>query len=234
MFGYYWFGRFTDNGDLIDQVPDRGEPGRSRSLLARYDSLKGEMVDTLVLPFVMTGENNFRLDHGEAGYTVMGIPYYPSSWSWIDPRGFVWVGNTGRYELVQLNMKGDTVRIIRKEHTHIPVTDAELDSVIQHVRTIAQGASFDEGRIPRAKPAIERMLVDDSGYVFVIPVREAGAVGTLFDVFDPEGRYLGQMATPRRIGPWRPAAPMVVRRGRMWAVVVDEDDVPGVVGWRVR
>ncbi|MEP7324786.1 MAG: 6-bladed beta-propeller [Gemmatimonadota bacterium] len=227
-YGYYWSGKFLDTGALIDQLDGRDASGHTQPLLGRYDSLRG-MVDTLPLPYTLTGDNNYKLVHAN-GYSVMAIPYYPSYWNSIDPRGYVWVGNTGSYQLTQLNMKGDTVRIIRKESAGVPVTGAERDSAIALVRKVAEGASFDEGRIPRVKPVLERVLVDDSGYVYAMTPEPTG---TTFDVFDPNGRYLGGMHTPRRVGPWRQLAPMIVKRGKMWAVVVDEDDVPRVVQWRV-
>lgn len=229
-YGYFWSGKFLTAGDFVEEQSYLRGDGHTTPVLTRYDSATVRL-DSLVLPYTLTGENNYRLDHAN-GYTVMPVPWHPSYWNYVDARGFVWTGNTGRYELTQLDLRGDTIRVIRKEQAGIPVTAAERDSAIDHVKKIAQGAEFDEGRIPRVKPVLERVLVDDAGFVYVLtPEPEGATTGTGFDVFDPEGRYLGRVTTPRRIGPWRPAAPMVLKRGKVWAVVVDEDDVPRVVRW---
>jgi hypothetical protein len=230
FYGYIWNGKFLDSGEMIEPVFDRSD-SYSKPMLARYDSVRG-LVDTVTLPYTMGGDNFFRFEF-KNGYSIAGIPFYPAPWSWIDPRGFIWTGNTGRYELTQLSMQGDTIRVIRKEQPPIPVSQSELDSAIARLKEMAQGAPFDEGKIPRIKPVLERVVVDDSGYVWVMTMEAAGTTGTGFDVFDPEGRFLGRVTTPRQLGPFRPAAPMVLRRGKLWGVVVDEDDLPGVARWAI-
>jgi hypothetical protein len=228
FYGFTWNGKFLDSGEMIEPVFDRSD-SYSKPMLARYDSARG-LVDSVALPYTMGGDNFFKFEF-KNGYSVTGIPFYPAPWSWIDPRGFIWAGNTDRYELTQLSMQGDTIRVIRKEQPPIPVSQSERDSAIAGLKEMAQGAPFDEDRIPQVKPVLERVVVNDSGYVWVMTTEAAETRGTGFDVFDPAGRYLGRVTTPLRIGPWRPAAPMVLRRGKMWAVVVDEDDVPRVVRW---
>ena len=48
-----------------------------------------------------------------------------------------------------------------------------------------------------------------------------------WDVFEPDGRYLGRIRGPRELT-------LFVRRGNtVWGVVRDEDDVPGVVRMRI-
>lgn len=230
-YGWAWTGKFLHDGSLMEHVSKRESETRSQPYVARLDTTTQSMVDSLPLPFAHTGDNFFDFRNKDGIGTIMGIPFSPSYWSVIDPRGFLWLGRNDAYELTEIDLQGDTVRVIRKEHTAIPIEAAERDSALEHIRKIAQGAEFDEGRIPRLKPVLDRVLVSDSGYVWVMTVEPAGTSGTRFDVFDPEGRYLGRVTTPRRVGPWRPAAPMVLRRGKVWAVVVDEDDVPQVVRW---
>lgn len=49
----------------------------------------------------------------------------------------------------------------------------------------------------------------------------------LYDVFEPEGRYLGQVQVPARVS-------SVVRRGdHIWGVAYDEDDVPRIKRYRI-
>ena len=230
FYGWVWDGMFLGSGTMIELVFQRTDT-YSQPMLARYDSARG-LVDTVPLPYTMGGDNFFKFEF-KNGYSVTGIPFYPAPWYAIDPRGFIWTGHNERYELTQLSMQGDTLRIIRKEQPPVPVGQVERDSAIAALREMAQGAPFDEGRIPRVKPALERVLVSDSGYVWVI-TSDQSATGTTFDVFDAEGRFLGRVTTPQRIGPYRPKSPLLLRRGKMWGVVVDEDDVPRVVRWGIR
>ena len=229
FYGWVWEGMFLASGEFMELVFQRAD-SYSKPMLARYDSVRG-LVDTVPLPYTLEGDNYFKFEYKD-GYSVVGIPYYPASWYSIDPRGYIWTGHNDQYELTQLSMQGDTIRIIRKEQPPVPIAQSERDSAIDRIREMAQGAPFDEGRIPRVKPALERVLVSDSGYIWVISTDQPAA-GTRLDVFDPEGRFLGQVATPRKIGPYRAKTPMLLRRGKLWAVTVDEDDVPEVTRWRV-
>jgi hypothetical protein len=229
FYGYVWDGRFLDSGVMIELIFHQSDT-YSQPMLARYDSVRG-LVDSVALPYTMGGDNFFKFEYKD-GYSVTGIPFYPAPWHAIDPRGFVWTGNSERYELTQLNLQGDTIRIIRKDQPPVPVPQAERDSAIDALKKMAQGAPFDEGRIPQVKPMLERVLVSDSGYIWVITTDQS-PTGTAFDVFDPEGRYLGRVTTPLHIGPYRPKSPLLLRRGKMWGVVVDDDDVPSVVRWGI-
>jgi hypothetical protein len=49
----------------------------------------------------------------------------------------------------------------------------------------------------------------------------------LYDVFEPDGRFLGQVRIP-------PKVTTVLRRGdHIWAVQLDEDDVPRIKRYRI-
>jgi hypothetical protein len=50
---------------------------------------------------------------------------------------------------------------------------------------------------------------------------------TLFDVYEPSGRYLGQVKLPER------ADPIVMRGDYVWAATCNADDVPSVVRYRI-
>lgn len=49
----------------------------------------------------------------------------------------------------------------------------------------------------------------------------------LYDVFEPDGQYLGQVQVPAKVS-------SVVRRGdQVWAVAFDDDDVPRIKRYRI-
>ncbi len=54
---------------------------------------------------------------------------------------------------------------------------------------------------------------------------------TTFDVFDPEGRYLGEVVAPYQV---EPHPPPVIRGDRIAFVTKDELDVGYVVTMRIR
>jgi hypothetical protein len=74
-------------------------------------------------------------------------------------------------------------------------------------------------------------VVDDLGYVWIILSRKPDDTTTRFDIFDPSGRYLGQVGAPDLVEP-RPLP--VFWNGRIYYVTKDELDVQYVVVADVR
>ena len=97
-------------------------------------------------------------------------------------------------------------------------------------RFIDRGGVVDETRIPATKPAFRDLTVDDRGNLWVRPTAQAGEEDHLFDLFDPEGRYLGQIRSPF---PVAPSAPLLVRGDTILAVTEDELGVGYVVRARI-
>jgi len=73
-------------------------------------------------------------------------------------------------------------------------------------------------------------VLDDAGNLWVQLVAEADEEGRLFDVFDPEGRYLGEVLLPFPVE-FFPAP--IIRDGYMYAVMEDELEVPFLVRGRI-
>ncbi len=164
------------------------------------------------------------------------VPPYASWLRWqFDPRGYLWWGVSDRYRFIQQSAAGDTVRIIQRDHTPVAVTPVEADSVREDLRTRIASFGSDvrvEGdqSIPPFKPAFQSFHLDADGYLWVDPFRELDAPRFL-DLFDPEGRYLGQVAAPTglQLQTVRPE----VRGAHLLAVVNDEFDVATVVRYRI-
>lgn len=90
---------------------------------------------------------------------------------------------------------------------------------------------MDPSRIPQTKPIFESFYTDDGGHLWVRLTRPQDRAGTFAaDVFDPEGRYLGQVEHELNIA----ASPRPVIRGdRFYGAVRDELDVLTVVRFRI-
>jgi hypothetical protein len=92
---------------------------------------------------------------------------------------------------------------------------------------VQQGGVVDRSRIPDVKPPIERLWLDDLGYLWTQRSRPENASGTLFDVFDPEGRYLGEVLAPLSL------QTVLIRGAALYAVATVEE-VPVIVRFRIR
>jgi len=225
-----WRGGIVEGAALYDVV--HAGPRESRKeLLVRFDSAAGYR-DTVELPafareeFVFTG----RTGRSTMSY-VMQVPFTPLQHWQLDPRGSVWVGLSDRLAMHRISLAGDTTLIVQGVYDPVPVTAAERDSAIATFDRLREmDGNADPSRVPEHKPAFQSFLVDDQGDLWFVRSLPAGRTGTVMDVFDGDGRYLGAVESDLRIE--RIPRP-VVRRGAFYAVVKDEMTVPYVVRLRI-
>jgi hypothetical protein len=157
------------------------------------------------------------------------IPFAPFPVGVLGPGGEMWCApNSSRYEIMRIVPGGsDTIRVTRAV-TPVPVTRAERDSIIESME--AKGPTgLDFGRIPRTKPAIERIIVDDQGRPWVRRSNAEGAVS--FDVYSATGQLMASVALGKYRNPGH--LPFVVRGDNVFTVVLDEDDVQHVVRFAI-
>ena len=223
-----WPGGFDDAGSYYTPVLMPAEENARipfRVALEKYDT-RFELMDTIVPPLGPDrGETTFSLRRGDSSLSA-GIPFTPEFHWHLHPSGTIWALDGGRYRLVQVNDNGDTLRTITREFEPYPVTDAELESAIADLDWFVQeGGKIERGKIPSRKPPAEDFFFDDRGRIYVVRATTLEDEGKLLDVFDLDGRYLGQVRSPFSIR--RPYP--IIRGSIMWAVTTDTLGVPFVV-----
>ena len=186
--------------------------------------------DTLPLPTCpaeITPPYEFRGEHGSG---VMGVPFTGSRYLRLDPRGYVWCGDTRELHLAQFRL-GDSVpiRAIEAAATPARVTPEERDAAIAEVRKFGPGAEWepDFSLIPATKPIVEALDFDDTGRPWVRAMTSAGF--QLF-VFDTSGRHVATAPFPAKAPRW---FQLIIRGDRIYAVTTDSLDIPGVTRFRV-
>lgn len=214
-----WPGGIDRFGYFYDVRSEPGTPGENS--LVRFDSLLNPL-DTLTLPQHPDGPQYF--EHvGEDSYTRVGIRFSGSARWVIAGDGGFWVAITDRYQLLRLGPNGDTLRVSWKPFEPLPVRGEEIDAAIERMDWFR--GKIDRSRFPDFKPAIDRILLDDEGNVWVVPLREGEERGRFVQVFDSTGLYLGEFDLPIQLIGLRP---VVIRENSMVAVVTDSLDVPYV------
>lgn len=203
---------FLDAGTLLDEGFDRGA-----ALLLEVDTT-GTVLDTVVrMPF--PDRPRVFLPHGFDRNLVL----YLNSQVWtVAPDMTVWVAHTGQLRLVHLDLNGDTLAVVETRHR-----DSSLDSENRN-RVIREFAKLgvDESEYEPVRPVVQAIHVLDGGTVLVQIVEEVGQPSSLFDVFDPEGRYLGEL----RLGFRMTQLGLPATRGdTIVAVGIGAMDVPFVV-----
>ncbi|HEV8711500.1 MAG TPA: 6-bladed beta-propeller, partial [Candidatus Binatia bacterium] len=186
-----WPGGIDTAGYLYNVAP---RPGTTafEIVLVRYDSAMTPL-DTLVPP--RFAEREYFEHSTRSGSVRASVPFTPSLLWQLTPQGDFWFVLTGSYQLFRQNARGDTIRVVTKPFQPVPVTGAEKDSAVARLKWFTdQGGSVDRGRLPYVKPAVQGFLLDEDGYLWVNPVQaDTSLQNRVFDIFDPEGRYLGQL-----------------------------------------
>lgn len=160
------------------------------------------------------------------------VPYSPGLDWRLGPDGSIWFVHTGDYELYHIARNGDTTRKVTKPHEVVPVTSADKDRVVANLAWFTnQGGKVDRGRIPDTKPAVQGFLVADDGYLWVAAtLADTSRTGLEFDIFDPEGRFLGALQLPFRL---RLSPRPVIGSDYLIGVTTNEDGVQFLVRARI-
>ncbi|HSR41933.1 MAG TPA: hypothetical protein VLL48_07170, partial [Longimicrobiales bacterium] len=222
--GFLWRGGFTDDGTLFDFRVQVGTVVLGPDMTVR-DTLEPSARPDRDEPLFFSGPNR------QGGRSVMSIPYLGQPTWEVGPGGRIWTTPTRPYRFDVLTPGGDTIRVVEREYAPVPVSAAERDSAEARLRRrFAPSAELDLSRIPETKPAVETFFFDAERNLWARPYLPGDSTGMAFDVFDPDGRYLGRVASPVRLRRWPDP---VVRGGRLYGVTVDDLDVPYVVGLEI-
>ena len=233
---------FDTAGMLLEMDVLPGSGLESRAVLLRVDA-DGAITDTIAVPEFEEEEYEvFQTVEGGTARYASHVPFTGRLVWRADRRGHLWHGITSAYRLMQTSPRGDTLRIVERQSTPIPVTSADRSEALDAmVRLRDMGARIDESRIPANKPAFEDFLVDDAGYLWVQPVVAGedltdGVILSAFDVFDPDGGYLGRVRSPVPLAtnptPGQRLPPLI-RGPHVYGVHVDTLGVQSVVRLRI-
>ncbi len=246
-YGWIWRGTMLDDGRVLLPSTSRGET--RRRIMVIYDSTM-TVVDSVFLdaegPELSNDPNDdegaFVRESG-AGFSMMSVPFFPHPIHKTGSSGFQIVasGWEAGYRLARFVPGGDTTLVIRMTRSPVLVSEAERDRAIADVVEFLGGEQLDLGRIPTTKPPVNNVLTSVEGNFWVnVP---AATGGSMFDVFSPEGDYLGTV-DPRGVevqdledepeeANFSGQSFEHVENDTFWAVVTDALGVPWVIRARI-
>jgi hypothetical protein len=167
----------------------------------------------------------------EGNSSINDVPFSPRAhWDW-SPLGYFVGGVSDRYRIDLLRPEG--VLRLERETPPVPVdpgeaADRKAEATENMVRSFP-GWTWNGPDVPATKPVFRGLFTGADGRIWVLrsqPGRK-GADGdwieaVLFDVFEPDGRYLGEAKGPEGFRTW----PEPHFRGdTAWAAVESEDGV---------
>lgn len=218
----------------------------------RYDA-SGTVIDTVMAPVLPNADPQLTAMHISAtgiGGATRNVPFGTYARYAISPLGHI-VSALLRPYAVHTEANGKHLRVTR-EFAPPPVTDEERAQARANIeftmRRVKRDFQWNGPEIPREKPPINDLAVGLDGRIWIqlsVPSvayePESPSDGNKdrpppvnfrptekrWDVFEPDGRYLGRIAAPRAVS-------VFVMRGNLaWGVVRDENDVPAIVRMHV-
>ena len=180
---------------------------------------------------ILLGEVRYRsfVQQNEGRYSHWTIPFDPRPITVASQDGSIWHAEGESYRILRLSATGDTLLVLEVASDPLPVTAEDRSRFVaeqgERGPRARRGAESVAELMRDTKPAIEALLTDDQGRLWV---RRAGPEGErpTYDVFTRAGDYSGSVMLgfqPQSFVPIR------VRFGNIYAVVLDTLDVPTVV-----
>lgn len=239
-YGHVWEGTVDDAGRIWKPAyhSDReGAEVRREGLDESTGRIYMKSIDppTGIVDSVYMGDYQARqyLSRSGNGWWHVYFPHDPQRVTAVDPAGGFWQVHTSGYRVARLNEAGDTILVLEVEADPIPLSDEERDEFIAGVGDMGPASRRTAEEVVElmldTKPLIQRLIMDDAGRLWVERTVEEGT-RTRFDVFSGDGEFQGSVGlafTPNEHLPIR------IRQGNIYAVALDELDVPTVVRARV-
>lgn len=230
-----WVGYVDSAGNITERTRTAGIPGsgEGENVLITFDS-SGTPVDTLVLPEYETETWDLRIDVGGGRFNFMSasVPFSPFQVLYPDPRGYLWFGVNDQYRLVQRNFDGDTIRVVEREAAPREVTGEEIDDRLERMDWFTdQGGTVERSDIPDVHVLFHQLFVDPEAHIWVRPDVPSEEAGRRFDIFDPEGRYLGRAVSDVSLAG---GMPPIIRGDTLYTVTTDSLDIEYVVRARIQ
>jgi hypothetical protein len=235
-------GRFHDGTLLVESggpiFPFPGRPWQVRrdtALLVRV-AADGRLMDTLAI--VPWSESfGVALGSGDRRFMApMPLPFARRTSAAPLGSGFV-VGEGGSYAVDVYDAQGVKRLSMRRNLTGAPVTPEAMEAFrdarrarppgrgLQGSLDSAMTTALDSAPFPPTMPVFERLLVDDQGNIWVENYSIRTDQPRLWSVFNPSGRWLGDVATPRGF------RTDYIAKDALYGVRYDGEGIPHVQGY---
>lgn len=205
---------------------DLGLLERSSWILSRYSS-EGHFLNILAT-FPSSPRWGFKAG-GVVSHSY--VPFKIGTPGWAAGPNGLYAGSGKIFEIELRDLQGNKTQLIRRQAERRPVTESDVDQYRQYVVDQARNENsrrrqrqfVREVPFPDHMPTYRELLLDDRGYLWVEHYRAPWERQPHWSVFDPRGRWLGEIETPMGLTVLQIGADYILGRRR------DDLDVQHVV-----
>jgi hypothetical protein len=207
------------------------------SRTTRWFRADSTLVDTTLFP-TGTAEKEWSVKQGKRGMMVTSVPFAPGLQFGLLPDHRVVTGFSDRYQLAVTTRNGtDTVALFGRAWTPAEVPEAmrhaEIEGMVAgnklYINETVLRNAFVYSDIPATAPAFDWMGTDGRGDLWIRTPVPADSTRSLFDVFDPQFRWLGQVSGSHYLRTWG----MGITGDRIYGYGEDEEGNPVVVVYKI-
>jgi len=213
----------------------------------------GALLDTVMAPTLPGADgvvSALVVSSTGSGGAIRRVPYGTYPTYAVSPLGHI-VSALSRPFAVHSERNGRPL-LITRDFAPPPISDDERAQIRANIEFVMKEVradfSWNGPEVPRSKPPISSLAVGLDGRLWVRlsspseeyepdpaaggpthrppPVKFRGR-DNLWDVFTPDGQYLGRIAAPRNVGVF------AMRGNHAWGVVRDENDISQVARFRI-
>lgn len=199
---------FAPSGDLLNEIPFRQAPGRSIPLIPLANGLflssehaegpgagATEWISLSIYDREFTKIRTFSRFQSPARPELADkISAYTPSPMMAITSDRIHLGYPGEtYEILVHDLEGNLLRIIRKDHRPVPITEGMRKAVLD---AAPKGSPIVERLyFPSHKPAFQFLFADDTGRLFAMTSEVDEATGqNVCDVFNRDGVFVSRVA----------------------------------------
>jgi hypothetical protein len=192
-------GRFLRVGFAAGQNTFELGHARPRMAIIR-SSLDGEVADTVA---EVSGSESFRISPDGRGIASYPAPFGLQRMVTVHGNSIL-TGDGSTFEVRQLDADGRLVRIMRRPGAPAAIDassirafeQAMLETTVSDLQRERWNQLFGEWSYPDSQPVYDHLLVSTAGDVWVRHFAIGQQPTGRWSVFDPAGRWLGEVSTP--------------------------------------
>lgn len=153
----------------------------------------------------------------------------------VDRTGSIWFAHTSEYQVYRRSLEGDTTLVFSLDAVAAPLGEAEREYIRESFGRRPDLVSEYLEALPKTKPIIHRLTPDNAGHLLVAADVAGRQPGTIIDVFQDTGVYLGRIVLPSPISLSPVSTPVMHASAKHWYVVTKDDlDIPYLVRFRIQ